>query len=220
MAFFDIVLQTHGSLHADGEPTDFLSEYHGFIRYTRDRDDKMFRVGKVHAWRLHVGLAHESGASVFDVCDGESQELSDLYAALFELRDDDLKLAIRDKFEAVDSDILILDFIVLNPRWRGLKLGLLAARKLIDVLAGGCALVVADIQPLHPEASPSLKVPPSWLPTHEGDDDLRLARRKLRRYFCTMGFRRVLHTRYFGLSLTRKAPTLAEIIKPGKRKGI
>jgi hypothetical protein len=219
MAFFDVVLQTYGSVHADGEPTDFLSEYTGFIRYTRDRDDKTFRVGKVHAWRLHVGLAHGNGVSVFDVCDAESQELSDLYAALFELRDDDLKLAIRDKFEAVESDILILDYIVLNPRWRGLKLGLLAARKLIDMLAGGCALAVADIQPLHPDAHPSLKVPPSWIPRHESDD-LRLARRKLRRYFRNMGFARIRHTRYFGLSLTRKSPTLAEIIKPGKRKGI
>jgi hypothetical protein len=218
MAFFDIVLQTYGSLHADEEPTDFLSEYIGFIRYTRDRDDKTFRVGKVHARRLHVGLAHDSGASVFDVCDAASQELSDLYAALFELRDDDLRLEVRDQFDSLDSDVFILDYIVLNPRWRGLKLGLLAARKLIDMLAGGCALVVADIQPLHLDARPSLKVPPSWLPRQEGDDDLRLARRKLRGYFCTMGFRQIRHTRYFGLSLTRRAPTLAEIIKPRRNQ--
>ena len=29
MAFFDILLQTQGSLHPDGEPDDFISEYTG-----------------------------------------------------------------------------------------------------------------------------------------------------------------------------------------------
>jgi hypothetical protein len=103
--------------------------------------------------------------------------------------------------------------VVLHPKWRGLKLGLLAARKLIDMLGGGCALVVADILPLSPAAYRMLKIPPSWIPRHEDDDELRMARRKLRRYYRALGFSRIRHCRFFGLSLSRKAPTLAEIIK-------
>ena len=38
MGSFDVVVQTTGSLHPHGEPTDYLAEYTGVIRYTRDRD--------------------------------------------------------------------------------------------------------------------------------------------------------------------------------------
>jgi hypothetical protein len=47
----------------------------------------------------------------------------------------------------MDSDLLILDYIVLHPRWRGLKRGLLATRKLVDLLGGGCSLAVIHIGP-------------------------------------------------------------------------
>ena len=50
MAFFDIVLHTSGSLHPHGEPDDFIAEYNGLIRCIRDRDGKVFRVGKVKAY--------------------------------------------------------------------------------------------------------------------------------------------------------------------------
>jgi hypothetical protein len=113
MAFFDITLRTSGSLHADGEPTDYLSEYTGFICHTRDRDERTFRVGKIHAWHIHAGLAHDSGASVFDACDAESQELLDLYTALFDRQNDDLRLAVRNQLGSLDADVLVLDYVVL-----------------------------------------------------------------------------------------------------------
>jgi hypothetical protein len=40
----------------------------------------------------------------------------------------------------LDPDCLVFDYIVLHPRWRGLKLGLLAALNLIDLLGSGCGL--------------------------------------------------------------------------------
>ena len=47
----------------------------------------------------------------------------------------DLKDDIRTAFEANDPDVLVLDYVLLSPRWRGLKLGLLAVRKAL-ALAG------------------------------------------------------------------------------------
>jgi hypothetical protein len=75
MAFFDIVLRTSGSLHPGGDPDDFISTHTCVIRCTRDRDGKVFKVGRVKAYRIHAGLAPESGESVFDVCDAHSQEM-------------------------------------------------------------------------------------------------------------------------------------------------
>src|SRR5262245_9167446 len=68
-----------GSLHPPGEPDDFISEYTGVVRCIRDRDGKVFRVGKVKAYRIHADLADQSGESVFDVCDAHSQELNEVY---------------------------------------------------------------------------------------------------------------------------------------------
>ena len=163
MASFDIVLQTGGSLHPGGESDDYIAEYAGLIRCTRDRDGRVCKVGKVKAYRIHAGLAADHGASVFEACDCHSQPMHDLYAALFDPAQDDLKEEIRSQFDGVEADVLVLDYVLLSPRWRGLKLGLLAARKLIDLLGGGCGLTVADIAPLNPDASEFLKVEPGCI---------------------------------------------------------
>jgi hypothetical protein len=97
---------------------------------------KTFRAGKLHAWRIHADLAWANGESVFDVCDAHSQALHEVYAGLFDSEEDTLKEAVRTQFDCFDSDILVIDYVVLQPRWRGLKLGLLAVRKLLlDLLA-------------------------------------------------------------------------------------
>lgn len=84
MASFNIVLQTRGSLHPDGEPTDFVSEYTGVITCTDDETGAETKVGKVAALRVHAGLAHNAGESLFDVCDGHSDELHHLHTMLYE----------------------------------------------------------------------------------------------------------------------------------------
>jgi hypothetical protein len=172
-------------------------------------------VGRVKAYRIHAALARESGESVFDVCDAHSQAMHEVYAALFDAEEDDLKGSIRMQFDGADPDVLVIDYVLLHPRWRGLKLGLLAVRKLVDLLGGGCGLAVSDIAPLNPDAAEFHKVLPGWIPRHEGEDEERAAKKQLRRYFRRMGFERVGRTRFYGLSLARVVPTLADLIRPG-----
>jgi hypothetical protein len=216
MAFFDIVLRTSGSLHPGGEPDDFISTHTGVIRCTRDHDDKVFRVGRVKAYRIHTGQAREADESLFAVCDAHSQEFSEVYEALFDPAEDDLRPAIRRRFEAVDSDILVLDYVLLIPRWRGLRLGLLAARKVIDLLGGGCGLTVSRIAPLNPDAEEFRGVPAGWIPRHGSVDERRAATMKLRRHFRRMGFERIRGTRFHGLSMARMVPTLEDLLRPRK----
>jgi hypothetical protein len=216
MTFFDLVLQTSGSLHPDGEPDRFISTHTGLIRCTRDHDGRTFNVGKVKAWRIHVDLAREAGESIFDVCDAHSQELLEVYAALFDPDADDLKETVRTQVDGFDNDVLVLDYILLSPRWRGLKLGLLAARKLIDLLGGGCGLAVSWIYPLNPDADSFWRVPSGWIPHHADETAERAARRKLRRHFRRMGFEQIKGTRFDALSLARVTPTLSDLIRPGQ----
>jgi hypothetical protein len=214
MATFDLVLQTAGSLHTGGESSDFVSAYKGIIHCTRGRDGKVFKVGRVRAYRVHADLAGRAGETIFDVCDAHSQDLQAVYLALFDPEADDLKADVRTQFECFDSDVLVLDYVLLAPRWRGLRLGLLAARKLVDMVGGGCGLTVAYIAPLSPDAKEFKGVPAGWLPRPEGRDAEREAKKKLRRHFRRMGFQRVKGTRFHALSMARLVPTLEDLLRP------
>jgi hypothetical protein len=213
MATFDLVLKTTASLHPESEPDDFVTCHSGFIRRPRD-DGRTFKVGLVRAYRIHADLAEQAGVPLFDMCDAHSEEMNAVYAALFDPHTDDLKEEVRARFDAFHSDILVLDYVLLSPRWRGLKLGLLAARKMIDLLGGGCGLAVSWVHPLNPEAPEFGKVLAGWIPRHDEAGTVE-ARRKLRRHFKQLGFRKIGQTRLDGLSLSQVTPGLADIISLG-----
>ena len=212
MVHFDLTLTTGGSLHPDGDPSEFISVHTGTIRCLGE-DDRLRRVGRMRAYRIHADLAREAGASIFDVCDCDSQEMHELYAAIFDVDDDDLRQDLRDEFDGFDGDVLVLDYVLLSPKWRGLRIGLLAARKVIDLLGGGCGLVVCDISPLNPHSALFATIPSGWIPRQTNPDERRTANRKLRRYYRQMGFRRIVGTRYYGLSTAQPTPSLAELLK-------
>lgn len=211
MASFDIVLQTSSSLHPDGEPTDYISNYTGFIQCYRDDDGSVTRVGKVRAYRIHAALAADHGESLFDVCDAHSHELHLCHQLP---AGHTFKEALVDWFDAMDPDCLVIDFVVVQPKWRGLKLGLLAVRKMIDLLGGGCGLAVSRILPLNPDAKDFIGVPESWLPWQETPQERKEAGKKLRRYFRRMGFQRIGKTSFYGLSMVQKTPSLQDLLKP------
>jgi hypothetical protein len=215
MTFFDIVLSTSASLHPEVEPDEFISSYSGVIR-AEGEDGILHRVGRAHAWRVHMGLAADRGESLLDVFDAHSQPMCDLYAALFDPETDSFAEPVVRQFGVVDSDLLVLDYVVLHPRWRGLRLGLLAARKMVDLLGGGCGLVVSHVAPLRPDAYDMLRVPKSWLPAHGTAEGRKRAVLTLRRYFRQVGFERIGRTYYYGMSMSRRTPTLAELLRPSR----
>jgi hypothetical protein len=215
MTFFDIVLSTSASLHPEVEPDEFISSYSGVIR-AEGEDGILHRVGRAHAWRVHMGLAANQGESRLDVFDAHSQEMCDLYAALFDLEADYFAEHIVHQFDVVESDLLVLDYVVLHPRWRGLRLGLLAARKMVDLLGGGCGLVVSHVAPLRPDAHELLRVPKSWLPSHKTAETRKQAVLTLRRYFRQVGFERIGRTCFYGMSMSRQLPTLADLLRPSR----
>jgi hypothetical protein len=207
VAGFDIVVRTRASLHPDGEPTQFVCEYDGVVTCTDDQTGDVTKVGRVHAIRVHAGLAENAGEPLFDVCDAHSGELHHLHALLYEPDGYGFRGAIARQFDAVETDLLVLDFVVLAPRWRRLKLGLLAVRKLVDLVGGGCGLAVSLIAPLRRSAAKVLRVPPSWLPKHTSKEERRAATDKLRRYFRRVGFRRLGRSPNYALSMSQVTPT-------------
>jgi hypothetical protein len=148
------------------------------------------------------------------VCDAHSQELHEVHSLLYESGGYGFKAFFIDAFDAMEWDCLVLDYIILHPRWRGLRLGLLAARKTVDLLGGGCGLTVAAVLPLGPDAQDLVGVPASWIPRHDTTQSQREARRKLRRYVKRLGFERIQGTDYYGLPMARETPTLADLLRP------
>ncbi|MDY3553043.1 hypothetical protein R5W24_002133 [Gemmata sp. JC717] len=214
MASFNIELRTGTSLHPDGEPSDFVSEYTGVVTCTDDETGAVAKVGRLAAMRVHVALAHNAGESLFDVCDCHSSELNYLHALLYEPERYHFREEVMARFDAADPDLLVLDYVVLAPKWRKLKLGLLAVRKLVDLIGGGCGLAVSDISPLRRDAASLLRVPARWLTRYAGREERRAATVRLRRYYRRMGFSRLGRTPYYALPLNQVTPTATELLEP------
>jgi hypothetical protein len=165
MATFDVTVRTSGCLHHYGEPDDFISTYSAHITYTRDGDGKRLRVGRLKAYRIHAELAGEHGESLFDVCDAHCQSMLDVFDSVYDRESGTFREAVIDRFEAFASlDCLVVHYDLLHPKWRGLRLGLLAVRKLVDLLGGGCGLVVSEILPLNADAAEFGGLPVGWIP--------------------------------------------------------
>ncbi|WP_439625371.1 hypothetical protein [Gemmata sp.] len=214
MASFDIVLRTQGSLHPDGEPTNFISEIRGVITCRNDETGAVTSVGKVAALRVHAALAHNVGASLFDACDAHSGELHYLHALLYEPDAYHFRDGLMARFDAAEPDLLVLDYVVLSPKWRKLKLGLLAVRRVVDLAGGGCGLAVGLVAPLRRDAAKLLAVPKGWIPRHGTKAERRAGAVRLREYYRRMGFTRLGRTPYYALSTSQLVPTAAELLNP------
>jgi hypothetical protein len=213
VTYFDLVLRTATSLHPGGPLNDLVSEYACVIR--AEGDGGVARpVGRAHALRVHADLASRQGACLAEVCGAHSRELAALHRLLYEPGHYHFRQAVVEQFDALDFDCLVLGHVVLDPHWRGLHLGLLAVRRLVDLLGGGCGLAVWKIRPPPAAAGEALRVPRAWLPRHRTPGERRDAVRRLCGYYGRMGFRRVGGTCYHGLSMVRPAPTLTDLLGP------
>jgi hypothetical protein len=215
VASFNINVRTGGSLYPDGEPSDFISDYVGIITCSDDDTGEARTVGRVTAVRVHAGLAWDAGEPLSDVCDCYSHELAHLHGLLYEPGGYSFREPLVRRFRAVEPDLLVLDYVVLNPKWRKLKLGLLAVRKFVDLVGGGCGLAVSFIAPLRHDSAPLLRVPRSWLPLHEAKVDRKAATVRLRGYFRTMGFERLGRSWYYALPLNLIVPGATELLGNG-----
>lgn len=214
MASFNILLRSQVSLHPSGDPSEFFSSYDGVITCMDDESGVIKKVGLVRALRIHARLACNAGQSLFDVCDSHSGELLYLHNLLYEPGGYSFKEKWMDQFDATDSDLLLIDYVILAPRWRKLNLGLLAVRKMVDLIGSGSGLVVSGIAPLQSLAYKQLRIPASWFPHHGSRKERKAAVVRLRRYFRRMGFQRLGRTPYYAMSLTQILPTAAELLGP------
>lgn len=119
------------------------------------------------------------------------------------------RLAIRKKrykmsLEMVDLDLLIIDYIVIHPEFRGLGIAESAIHRIIDIFGTACGLVACKPWPL--QFTPSIANDPKALKrlalpdVSEGE-----AIRKVRSYWSRLGFWPIRNTGIYVLSRSQRA---------------
>jgi hypothetical protein len=198
MAELDIVYRAAAPLRPYERPEDFVVEYTGLLRRHAGPGQPPTRVGRFRLYRVLLGLAVAYGHRPFDVFDAHSDKLCRYYAALFDPETGTVRGAAGRRPHSGGADLLLLDALILEPPWRGLRLGLLAVRRLLDLLGGSCGLVACRPVPL-------------------GDADAAGGRQagkaKLRRHLRRLGFRRVGRTGYYGLAPAGPAPRFEDLLR-------
>lgn len=179
------------------ENEDLIHDFTGQIVHRSEQEEeeggKGAVVGKVWGARLDVGGALDRKCSLFDVCDGRSQELYDYYEALFNTTTDEyLEQFALGSF----GDLLIVYGVEIDQKHRGLNLGLLAMLQAIRVFGGGCAL--AAIKPFPLQFSSNV--------TEKNKLEFLRAQKKLRAYWTRLGFAQVGETDYYYVDPTCVLP--------------
>jgi len=196
MGVFYVTSSTSVPVSSYDEPGDFVVTYTGEVEY-HDENDQVSKAGEYSLYRVLGGLAADHGEDLFDVFDAHSQGLHDIYCAVFDPKSRDWNKDVADKFCCDEMDLMVIDSLWLDPKWRGLRLGLLALRRLIDLHVAGCGLVVCHPYPLERNDTP---------------EQVRLGTIKLRRYVRQMGFRRIGKTPYYGLSTSQVTPKIEDLL--------
>lgn len=136
----------------DEEPTQYIKEFEGTVyAYSRDRKT---RAGRITFFIIDVELAITEEESAFEVFDSRSATLT-----YWELYKDDLEYsdavqAVIDFEDFASPNLLILDRIEINPRYRGQGIGLDVLRWITRQFSLGCGLVAMKPFPLQFEGGP------------------------------------------------------------------
>lgn len=194
------------------EPERFIHRYKGKIIDCDNNEER--KAGKFSARVIDVRGAMFDGCDIFDVFDSEGGAMS-CYENLYESDTEDFNEKTRDVAFGGDypwnPNILILDYLLVRPEFRGKGLGLHTIRALIQRLRQGVGLVALKPFPLQFEIgaveSPEYR--------KKGLHLFRLAeeqaRRKLLEHYALLGFREVPDTGYMVLNPETKLPSVEEL---------
>jgi len=188
-------------LHESVE-TDFIHSIAGRIiaePESRGNED----VGRIGALLVQFGEALNHGISAERLGDGISGDISEYWEHLFDVETGYPKEEIQDELAVVDLDLLIIDYVEIYPKFRGLGIAESAIHRTIDIFGAGCGLVACKPWPL--QFTPSIADDPEALkrlaPPNVGK---AAAIRKLRSYWSRLGFWPLGDTGIYLLSMSQR----------------
>jgi len=183
LASVEFVIRTE--LH-DYTETDFVHSILGRIIAEPQKSGEE-DAGHIGASLVQFGEAMDRGISAERLGDGISGDISEYWEHLFDAETGYPKEEIQNEFEVVYPDLLIIDYISIHPKFRGLGIAESAIHRTIGIFGIGCGLVACKPWPL--QFTPSVADDPKALkrlaPPNVGKAE---AIRKLRLYWSRLGF--------------------------------
>ncbi len=193
-------------LHESAE-TDFVHSIAGRIIAEPERGGKE-DAGQLCASLVQFGEALDHGISAERLGDGISGDISEYWENLFDAETGYPKEEIQNEFEVVDLDLLIIDYVAIQPKFRGLGIAESAIHRTIDIFGSGCGMVACKPWPL--------QFTPSVADDQEALKRLALpnvskgeALRRLRSYWSRLGFWPLGNTGIYLMSLSQRGCDLS-----------
>jgi hypothetical protein len=159
--------------------------------------------GRISASLVQYGGALDHGIAAEQLGDGISGSLAEYWEQLFDVDAGRWKDGIREEFEIAGSDLLIIDYVELDPILRGHALGLAVVRRTIEIFGSGCGLVACKPWPLQftPAFASNRKRLERLQPPTLAQDE---AVRKLRLYWSKAGFWPLGETGLFVMGMSQR----------------
>ena len=179
------------------QPNDFVVEYRATIRRQGERLARRCCTRCCWAWRRTMaGPSSTSSTPTARACSQPSRP----FLTTRRLREE-----IDRCFECLGSDLLIIDHIRLEPKWRGLKLGLLALRQ--------------ANRPARERLRPGrVSAPPAERRRHAGTAAGGQGE-AARATSSSSGFRRIGKTDFYGLSTSHVMPKFEDVLRQSAKDG-
>jgi hypothetical protein len=186
----------------DSTETNFVHSILGKIVAEPENRGKQ-DAGHIGASLVQFAEALDRGINAERVGDGISGDISEYWEHLFDAETGYLKEDIQNEFEAVDLDLLIIDYVAIYPEFRGIGIAESAIHRMIDIFGTGCGLAACKPWPL--------QFTPSVASDQEALERLALpnvskgeAIRKLRSYWSRLGFWPLGDTGIYLLSVSQR----------------
>lgn len=184
------------------EPDDYVYYLEATVLFSDENGDRK-SVGKFTGHIVDVDRAIRERTRVFDVFDAHSQELCDIWFALYSsharLADPVQKLVEGPLFS---PNVLVVSDGQIEPAHRGRRLGLLVMQQIAEHLKSFCGIAVLKPFPLQHGSARKDK---AWMRRYGSglQSDLRAGVSKLRKYWAQLGFRRIPRSEFFVANANR-----------------
>jgi GNAT superfamily N-acetyltransferase len=186
-----------------GSETDFVHSIVGRIFAKVEGDAEEKEAGCVKASLVQFGEAMDHGITTERLGDGVDGNIAEYWELLFDLDSGDWREEIRDEYEALGCDLLIIDCVEVHPKLRGRGIGRSVVHRTIDIFGAGCGLVACRPWPLQftPAYTRDRKALKRLQAPSVGRDD---AIHKLRAYWSRLGFWPLGGSGIYLLSMTQR----------------
>jgi GNAT superfamily N-acetyltransferase len=176
--------------------------YDGEILEPEDDSDECAKIGEISVYLLQRDRIMEEGESAFEAMDSLSASTREAYDALFHEETGDWKEEVTAIYEPdfiTQLNLLMIESIKLEPRFRRKGIGAQVVREIIATVGASCGIVACKPFPLQysgwcDKDKAKLREQPGF------EKERRVAFNKIAKYWSNLGFQKLPSSDFYVLS--------------------